>query len=69
MPIFNYDKISELSDNPIEGDLYYNKNNYSLYIYENDNWCNIDKYTKDFDKYDLRIERKKKLDNIIKSQA
>ena len=66
MPLFNYDKISELSDNPIEGDLYYNKINYSLYIYKNNNWCNIDEYTKDFDVYDSKIERKKKLEALNK---
>jgi len=61
MPVFEYTKLEIKPDYPVEGDLYYDRINYTIYIYSNSNWINIDYYDKEFKSYDLQQIRKKKL--------
>lgn len=66
MPQFNYIELESKPNNPMEGDLYYDKSSYVIYIYHNLTWINIDWYTDDFDSFSVKFNRKLKLKQLKK---
>lgn len=66
MTQFNYIELETKPNNPIDGDLYYDKFSFVIYIYKKNIWINIDEYTDDFESYYLKYNRHEKLEYLNK---